>query len=68
VVPPEGAAEVRVTVQVLAPPEAKVVGFQASEERLMVATRLMEGVLDTPLRVAVRVALWVFGMVPAMAA
>jgi hypothetical protein len=67
VTPPEGAAEVRVTVHVLAAPEAKVVGLQASEERLTGTTRLMEAVLETPPRVAVRVALWVLGMVPAVA-
>jgi hypothetical protein len=57
VVPPVGAAELRVTVQVLAAPEARVVGLQASEERLTEAVRLMVAVLDTPPRVAVRVAL-----------
>jgi hypothetical protein len=67
VVPPVGAAELRVTVQVLAAPEARVVGLQASEERLTGAVRLMAAVLDTPLRVAVRVALCVLGMVPAVA-
>jgi hypothetical protein len=56
-VPPVGAAELKVTVQVLAAPEARVVGLHASEERLTEAVRLMEAVLDTPLRVAVTVAL-----------
>jgi hypothetical protein len=55
--PPLGAAEVRVTVQVLAAPEVRVVGLQASEERLTGAVRLIAALLETPLRVAVRVAL-----------
>jgi hypothetical protein len=66
-VPPVGAAELRATVQVLAAPEVNVVGVQASEVRLTGAARLIAAVLDTPLRVAVSVALCVLVMVPAVA-
>jgi hypothetical protein len=34
--PPLGAAALRVTVQVLAPPDATLVGLQASEETIIV--------------------------------
>ena len=56
VAPPVGAALVRVTVQVLAAPEARLVGLHASEERVTGASRLIAAVRETPLRVAVRVA------------
>jgi hypothetical protein len=55
-VPPAGAALERVTVQVLVPPEFKLVGEQAREERVTAATRLMVAVWKTPLRVAVTMA------------
>ena len=55
-VPPVGAALVSVTVHVLAALEPRLVGLQASEERATGATRLSVAVRDTPLRVAVTVA------------
>src|ERR1700710_646593 len=59
----------RVTVQVLAAPDAREVGAQASEEtvRVVGAVRLMEEVLELPLRVAVTMAVWLVVMVPAVA-
>jgi len=56
VAPPVGAALVRVTVQALTDAEARLVGLHASEERVTGASRLIRAVLETPLRVAVRVA------------
>jgi hypothetical protein len=56
VVPPVGAAFERVTVQVLVPLEFRLVGVQASEERVTGATRLREAVRETLFRVAVTVA------------
>src|SRR5262245_53149196 len=56
-VPPEGAALLRVTVQVVA---AALFNDAGAQERLLNVTgavRLMVAVLETPLRVAVRVAL-----------
>ena len=47
----------RVTVQVLLVEEFRLVGVQASEVRVTGATRLIVAVLDTPLSVAVTVAL-----------
>jgi hypothetical protein len=54
--PPEGATFERLTMQMLETPVPRIVGEQAREERLTGATRLMEAVLDTPLSVAVMVA------------
>ena len=56
VVPPGGAALLRVTVQVLVTPEARLLGLHASEERATGATRERVAVLETPLSVAVMVA------------
>ena len=56
VAPPAGAALVRVTVQALAAPEARLAGLHASEESVTGASRLTAAVRETPLRVAVRVA------------
>jgi hypothetical protein len=51
-VPPGGAALLRVMVQVLAPAEFRVVGLQASEETMTEPTRLMvadcEALLTAP--------------------
>ena len=55
-VPPAGATLVRVTVHVLVAPEPRLVGLQASDERATGATRLSVTVCETPLRVAVTVA------------
>ena len=56
-VPPVGATLERVAVQVLVPLEFRLVGVQARKERVTAVTRLMEAVRETPLRVAVTVAL-----------
>ena len=56
VVPPAGAALVRATVQVLVAPEVRLVGLQASEDRTTGATRVRVAVLETPLSMAVMVA------------
>ena len=56
-VPPAGAARLNVTVQVLVAPEVRLVGLQASEEdRMTGATRVRVALLETPLMVAVTVA------------
>ena len=56
-VPPAGAALLRVTVQVEPAPEVRLVGLHASEVSVTAETRLIVAVCETPLRVAVRVAL-----------
>jgi len=56
-VPPEGAALLRVTVQVVAAALFNEVGAQERPLNVTAAVRLMVAVLETPLRVAVRVAL-----------
>jgi hypothetical protein len=56
-VPPVGAAFETVTVHVAVPLAPKLVGEHVSEESESWATRLMVAVWETPLRVAVRVAL-----------
>ena len=56
VVPPAGAAWVRVTVQVLEAPEPRLVGLQATEESTVGATRLRVAVWEAPLREAVTTA------------
>jgi len=55
--PPEGAAWVRVTVQVLEEFGPRLVGLQTSEETSTGATRLMPALAELPLYAAVRVAL-----------
>jgi hypothetical protein len=58
-VPPLGAALLSVTVHVVAAPELKLFGLQASEDNTtgpIGAARLTVVVWDTPLRVAVSVA------------
>jgi len=52
-VPPEDAALVKVTVQVLVAPEARLAGLQASEETRTGATRLTMVLAELPLYVAV---------------
>jgi hypothetical protein len=56
VVPPVGAAFDSVTVQVLVPLEFRLMGVQASEDRVTAVTRLMEAVRETLPSVAVTVA------------
>jgi len=56
--PPVAAALLRVTVQVVAAPEFRFVGLHTRELKAAVAgaTKLTVAVLDTPLRVALSVA------------
>jgi len=56
VMPPEGAAWLTVTVQVVLAPPAKVLGLHAREESVTPAGRLIVEVCEMPLSVAVRVA------------
>jgi hypothetical protein len=65
--PPLGAASVRVTVQVLEESGPRLVGLHASEETSTGATRLMVVVWEAPFNVAVTIALWSLGIVPAVA-
>jgi hypothetical protein len=70
--PPVGAAPLSPTVHVVAAPEFKLVGLHANEDKVTAVTaagavKLMLAVLETPLRVAVKVALWVVEIVPAVA-
>jgi hypothetical protein len=67
VAPPAGAAVLRVTVQVLDALGPRLVGAQASAETVTGATRLIEEVRKTPLREAVKVAVWSEESVPAVA-
>jgi hypothetical protein len=55
--PPEGAALVRVTVQVLEALDPRLLGVQATEDTRTGATRLTLAVAELPLYVAVTVAL-----------
>jgi len=55
-VPPLGAALVRVTVQTLVALEARLVGLQASAERATGAARAMVTFWEAPFSVAVTVA------------
>jgi len=48
-VPPLGAALLSVTVQVVAAPELKLLGLQASEDSATGATRLIVAVAELPL-------------------
>jgi hypothetical protein len=57
VVPPAGAALLRLTVQVALAPEIKLVGVQDNEDNTTGATKLIVAVCDAPFRVAVSVAL-----------
>jgi hypothetical protein len=56
VVPPAGDALASATVQVLAAFELTLLGEQTIEDSVAVVVRLMEAVLETPLSVAVTVA------------
>jgi len=57
-VPPVGAAWLRVTVHVVVAADARFVGVQDNEDKTTTgAVKLIVQVLDTPLSVAVRVAL-----------
>ena len=66
-IPPEGAALVRVTVQVLVAPEAKVVGLHVTEASANEADKVIETVWDALPRVAVRTAVPSDVRVPAVA-
>jgi hypothetical protein len=65
--PPEGAALVRETVQVLEAFGPRAAGAQASEETRIGATRDTLAEVDVPLNEAVRVAVWSEESVPAVA-
>ena len=52
-VPPVGAALVKVTVQVVDPPDARLAGLQASEERPAEASKSSVALRDTPFSVVV---------------
>ena len=60
--PPAGAASLRVTEQVVAAPEIKLADLQDSEEIVIPDTRLIVAVCDTPLSLAVSVALSLLGI------
>ena len=66
-VPPAGAGWLNVTVHVVAIPEFRLVGLHASDIKTADAVKLMVTVFETPLSVAVKVALWFDGIVPALA-
>jgi len=55
--PPAGAVWLTETVQVVLAPEVRLVGLQDNEDSVVVVTKLMVAVCETPLREAVRVAL-----------
>jgi len=63
----EGAGWLRVTVQMAALPDDKLVGLQARAETSTGASRLRVLLWDAPFRVAVMVAVWFVVMVPAFA-
>ena len=54
--PPVGAALERVTVQVVAVPEFRLLGVQVSPETITAAVRFTVAFFDWPFSVAVRVA------------
>ena len=56
-VPLAGAALLRVTVHVVLAPELRLVGLHDSEDRTTGAAKLIVAVCETPLKVAVSVAL-----------
>lgn len=60
-IPPEGAAWLRVTVQVVTVAGDRLAGLQETEERVIADSRLMRAVCETPLTVALRVAIWLLG-------
>ena len=68
VAPPVRAGLFKVIAQVVAALLLKLAGVQASELTITGANRLMLAVCDVPLRVAVRVAVPLLAMVPAVAA
>jgi len=65
--PPGGADWFSVTVHMVEAPEFTLAGLQARPVTSMGATRVKEAVWEEPFKVAVTVALWVVGRVPAMA-
>jgi hypothetical protein len=68
-VPPFGAALFNVIVQLVTAPEFRLAGLHASEDSVSGwdATRLMVAVREAPFRLAVKVALWLEAIVPAVA-
>jgi len=67
VIPPEPAACESVTEQAEVPPEFKVVGLQDTALTVIGATSEIDAVLELPFKVAVRTAVRLLGMVPAVA-
>ncbi|MCL4794284.1 MAG: hypothetical protein KJZ84_06970 [Bryobacteraceae bacterium] len=65
--PPDGAAALKVTVQVAVVPELRDEGLQASPVRLAVATRLSDWLTEAPSRVAVMTAVELVVKVEAVA-
>lgn len=67
VLPPEGAASFRVAVQDVVAPEFTLVGLQTRVDTTAGSIRLTVVICKLPFRVAVMVALWLFGSAPAVA-
>ena len=54
--PLSGAGALRVTVHVIVAPEVRLMGWQVSEERLGALPKVSVTVLETPLRLALMIA------------
>jgi hypothetical protein len=67
VLPPEGVAWLRVTVQVEAEPELTLLGLQATAETNVGATRLTVAVCIVPFKLAATVAVWLVVRAPEVA-
>jgi len=67
VLPPDEAAWLRVTVQVVEEPEFTLVGLQASPETRVGATRFRVSLATVPFKVAMTVTLWLVVREPAVA-
>ena len=65
--PPAGAASLRVIVHVVELPELTLAGLQASDETTAGSTKLTVVLWMLPFRLAVKVALWLLGRLPAVA-
>src|SRR5262245_57279370 len=65
--PPAGAALLMVTVHVVDAPDPRLAGLQDSADTTVAVIRLTVAACDEPFKVAVMVALWSLGMLPAVA-